>query len=140
MTLNEPGSGGFLLRGNFEAFFEVTYSLIYEGSGNYLAGGTALIRYNFVQPAAHFIPYVQVGVGIVYTDAYKDTSQDAIGQAVEFTPQASLGFHYLIAPKWSQDVEAIFHHISNANLGSRNDGINAFGGFIGVTYFFKSRR
>ena len=140
LTLNEPGSGGSLLRGNFEALFEVTYSLIYEGAGNYLGGATALIRYNFVQPAANFIPYMQAGAGIVFTDAYKDTSQDAIGQAIEFTPQASLGFRYLIHPNWSLDAEAMFHHISNANLGSRNDGINAFGGFIGVTYFFKSRR
>jgi len=72
----------------------------------------------------------------VYTDAYKDYSQNAIGQAIEFTPQASLGLHYLIDKKWSIDTEAMFHHISNAGLSERNRGINSFGGFIGLTYFF----
>jgi hypothetical protein len=62
-----------------------------------------------------------------------------IGQAIEFTPQASLGFRSLIHPNWSIDAEAMFRHISNANLAGRNDGINALGGFIGLTYFFKPR-
>ncbi len=58
-------------------------------------------------------------------------------EAIEFTPQASLGLHYLIDEKWSIDAEAMFHHISNAGLAERNRGINALGGFIG-TYLFKS--
>ncbi len=56
--------------------------------------------------------------------------------AIEFTPQASLGLHYLFDKKWSIDTEAMFHHISNAGQSERNRGINAFGGFIGLTYFF----
>ena len=74
--------------------------------------------------------------GIVHTNAYKDNSQDAIGQAIEFTPQASLGFRYFLKEKWSVDFEGIFHHISNANLADRNAGLNSFGGFIGVSYLF----
>jgi outer membrane protein W len=103
-------------------------------------GLTALIRYNFVQPSAKLFPYAQGGVGIVYTDAYKDLSQDAIGQSIEFTPQGSVGIRYLIHPNWSVDAEAMYHHISNANLAGRNDGINAFGGFIGLTYYFPPPR
>ena len=57
-------------------------------------------------------------------------------EAIEFTPQASLGLHYLINKKWSIDAEAMLHHISNAGLSERNRGINALGGFIGLTYFF----
>ena len=91
---------------------------------------------NFVQPGWRFIPYVQGGVGIVYTDAYKDETQQAIGQAIELTPQCSLGLRYLINKNWSLDGEAMFHHISNAGLAKRNRSINAVGGFVGVTYFF----
>jgi len=64
------------------------------------------------------------------------SSQNAIGHSIEFTPQARLGLHYLINKKWSIDAETMFHHISNAGLDERNRGINAFGGFIGLTYFF----
>ena len=104
--------------------------------GNYIGGITALLRYNFVQPGWRLVPYVHGGVGIVYTDAYKDKTQRAIGQAIEFTPQCSLGFRYLIKKNWSLDAEAMFHHISNAGLDKRNRSINAIGGFVGVTYFF----
>ncbi len=139
-ALNQPGPTNSIFRGNFEALLEVTGSYIYEGPGDYMAGITALLRYNFVQPDSRFFPYVQAGAGIVFNDIYKDPSQDAVGQAIEFTPQASLGFHYLFHPKWSLNAEVMFHHISNANLSNRNDGINSLGGFLGVTYFFNPRR
>lgn len=134
--INSPGRMGFLPRGNLEAILELTNSIIYKGPGNYMGGLTALIRYNIVPKDSRFVPYVQVGVGVVYTDAYKDRSQNAIGNSVEFTPQASFGCHYMINRNWSISAELIFHHISNAGLDHRNRGINAFGGFLGLTYYF----
>jgi hypothetical protein len=138
-ALNQPEQKNSLGRGNFEAILELTGSYVYRGPGTYIAGVTALLRYNFVQPEARFIPYVQAGAGVVYNDVYREESQDAIGQAIEFTPQGSIGIRCLFSPNWSVDIEAMYHHISNANLARRNDGINALGGFIGVTYFFSSR-
>ncbi len=125
-----------LLRGNWEALIEISNSIIFKGSGNYIGGVTGLLRYNFVQPDWKVIPYIHGGVGIVYNDAYKDETQQAIGQAIEFTPQCSLGFHYLITRKWALDAEGMFHHISNAGMSKRNRSINAVGGFLGLTYFF----
>ena len=125
------------LRGNFEALFELSYSYIYKGPGHHLVGITALLRHNFVQPEPRIAPYFQVGAGIVYTDAYKDPDS-GIGQSIEFTPQGSLGLRFLINRQVSLDAEAMFHHISNAGLAERNEGINAFGGFLGMTYFFHS--
>ncbi len=135
--LNTPSSKNSLLRGNFELLLEGTTSAIYQGPGNYLIGITALFRYNFVQPDSKLIPYAQIGAGIVYNDVYKTYTQDAIGQSIEFTPQASIGLHYLIRPNWSINAEAMYHHISNAGLASRNVGINSFGGLLGLTYFFR---
>ncbi len=129
-----------LFRGNFEAIFELANAWIYHGPGNYYGGITALLRYNFVQPGARLVPYAQIGAGIIYNDMYKDETQNAIGQAIEFTPQAGLGFHYLFKEKWSINVEGIYHHISNAGLARRNTGLNSFGGLIGVTYFFDRGR
>jgi lipid A 3-O-deacylase len=134
--LNSPRTSKSLLRGNVEAIFEITNSIIFKGSGDYMGGITGLIRYNFVQPHTKFFPYVQGGIGVIYNDAYKDHSQNAIGQAIEFTPQFSSGFRYLINENCSIDAEAMFHHISNAGLADRNSGINAFGGFIGLTHFY----
>jgi hypothetical protein len=133
--LNTPGQD-HPLRGNFEAIIELSTSGIFNGFGDIIIGPTALVRYNFVQPGWKVVPYIQGGAGIVYTDAYEDRTQDAIGQAIEFTPQASVGAKFLVAEDWSVDVEGMFHHISNASIASRNDGVNALGGFIGATYYF----
>jgi len=132
--LTSPGPQDSFLRGNWEVLGEITNAIIFEGPGNYIGGITCLFRYNFVQPDWRLIPYVQGGAGIVYNDAYKEKTQQAIGQAIEFTPQFSLGCHYLFADNWSVDLEGMFHHISNANMAERNRSINAVGGFIGITY------
>lgn len=129
-----------LFRGNFQAIFEIANAWIYKGPGNYYGGITALLRYNFVQPGAKLIPYAQIGAGVIYNDAYKDETQNAIGQAFEFTPQAGIGLHYLLKENWSIDFEGVYHHISNAGLARRNVGLNSFGGLIGVTYFFDQTR
>jgi lipid A 3-O-deacylase len=140
MILNDPILDGSFLRGNFEAVLALSYASIYKGPGSYYGGLTALLRYNFVQPGSNWAPYFQVGAGIVHNDAYKDHSQDTIGQSIEFTPQASLGLRYLWKENWSIDVEGIFFHISNAGLSERNTGLNSFGGFVGVTYFFDRKK
>lgn len=134
--LSTPSRTGGLLSGNWEAILEMSGAHVVNGFGHYLIGPTLLLRYNFVRPDCRWIPYVQAGSGFVITDAYKDHNQDAIGEAFEFTPQASIGLHYLLRRNLSLDLEGMFHHTSNASLADRNAGINALGGFVGVTYFF----
>ena len=136
---NSPRDTTSWFRGNIEVLLELTNAVVIEGPGNYLGGITGLVRYNFVQPDTRWVPYIQGGVGIVYNDVYKDKTQSAIGQAIEFTPQASLGLRYHLKGRWSIDAEAMYHHISNAGMSDRNGGINAFGGFLGISYFFDRR-
>ena len=134
--LASPGPGQSVMRGNWEGLVEISNSIIFKGPGNYIGGVTGLLRYNFVQPDWDLVPYIQGGVGLVYNDIYKDDTQQAIGQAIEFTPQCSIGVHYLIDKNWAVAAEGMFHHISNAGMSKRNRSLNSLGGFIGVTYFF----
>ena len=134
--LNTPSEKEWILRGNFEALFEATYSKITEGFGNHMYGVTALIRYNFVRPDAKVVTYFQMGAGIIHTDAYEEMGQKLIGQAFEFTVQGSIGLRYLLTRNWAFDAEFMYHHISNAGLDDRNIGVNSFGGVVGVTYLF----
>jgi lipid A 3-O-deacylase len=123
-------------RGNFEFLMEVTYSNVIKGPGHFMAGLTGLVRYNFVQPDSHFVPYLQMGAGIVYNDIYKDESQELIGQAIEFSPQASFGLHYMVNDHWSMNGELMFYHVSCAGMNDRNIGVNGAGALVGVTYYF----
>jgi len=134
---SEPTESRCFGRGNFELLFEFTNSIIFEGAGSYVRGFTVLGRYNLLLSNPKWVPYFQIGAGVVVNDAYKDMSQSEIGQSVEFTPQGSIGLRYFISRQWTMDMEAMYHHISNAGLShGRNGGINAVGGFVGVTYFF----
>jgi hypothetical protein len=136
--VDDPSKSKYFGTGNFELLFELSNSFIFEGFGNYMRGFTLLGRYNLLLPNPRWALYFQLGVGAVVNDSYRDMSQTEIGQAVEFTPQASIGLRYFIARNWTLDVEAAFQHISNAYFAERNDSVNSVGGFLGVTYFFEA--
>jgi hypothetical protein len=131
-----PSPSRFLPEGNWEVIFEVCRSTVTAGPGNYMSGFSALVRYNFTSPGRRFIPYIQGGAGILFNDVYKDRSQDAIGQDLEFTPQLGLGIQYVLTKNWSIIAEGKCHHISNAGLNDRNDGMNSLGASIGFAYLF----
>ena len=128
------GSGFF--RGNDEVMLEAIGGPIYTGPGSALGGLSLMYRRNFVPPGARIIPYFDVGAGGVYSDAYHQKVQRALGSPFEFDLQAGLGLRYRISAKWSLDGEASYRHLSNANFASRNYGTNGFGGLVGFSYAF----
>ena len=123
-------------RGNFEALFETTGSYVWETFGTYMVGITGIVRYNFVQPGWIVVPYIQGGAGVIYTNARNWSNQEAIGGNWEFTPQFAGGLKFLIDDNFCFNIEGAFQHISNACTSARNEGVNAYGGFAGFTYYF----
>jgi hypothetical protein len=138
--LCDPLLDGTILRGVFEAVLEYNTAIVFRDYGSYWTGPAALLRCNWAQPDAHFIPYSQGGAGIIFTDAHRDITQRAIGQHQEFLLRADVGFHYLINPHLSLDAEFSYQHISNADLAPRNGGVNNIGGQIGLTCYFVGRK
>ncbi len=135
IMLNDPvGDGCF--RGNFELMLEAFVGSVFDGPGNVLAGGALILRYNFVQPEAKWVPYFQIGAGALYNDIHQDPSQRLIGQAWEIDLEASLGIRYFFNDLWSANLEGSFRHISNAGLNDRNVGLNSLGGGVGLGYHF----
>ena len=139
VTLNDPCFPSYF-RGSFQALVEFSTAPVVDGFGDIVLGPTALLRYNWVQPNCRLVPYLQGGAGFVYNDAYQDHNQRAIGEAIEFALKAAVGCHYFINDRLSLDVEGGYIHISNADLASRNLGINAVGGSIGMTLYFPCGR
>jgi lipid A 3-O-deacylase len=134
MLTNVKYSG--FLRGNYEFLFEVFGGPVYQGPGKYLAGGAFQLRYNFVQPQAKLVPYAQIGIGALYSDAHTDSKQIELGSPGEFTEQFSLGLDYLLSNHWAFSLEGGFRHISDAGITQRNTGVNSLGGLAGLSYFF----
>ncbi len=135
VMLTDPAGPG-LLAGNFEFLGEIFAGPVVEGPGNVLAGGTLVFRYNFIQPGARLIPYLQVGAGGVYTDIPEKESRGLISQPVEFNLQAGAGTRIMLNDRWSIVLEGAYRHISNAEIKKPNFGIDSIGGNLGFGFFF----
>lgn len=132
----DTAGGTNWLRGNDEVLFEVIGGPMYTGPGNALGGLSLLYRRNFVPEGARIVPYLNAGLGGIYTDAYHDRTQRALGAPFEFDIVTGIGLRYRITGHLSSDGEISYRHLSNADLATRNFGTNALGGLIGFTYSF----
>ena len=133
--LSSPGSQG-LLRGNFEFLLEGFGAGIFEGPGNYLVGADMMFRYNFVQPGARLIPYLQTVTGGLYNDVYKTETQALLDTPGEFYLGADVGLRWMMRSNFGVTCEVGYRHISNANIGDVNLGLNSLGVTFGVSFFF----
>lgn len=135
IMLYDPQGPG-LLAGNFEIMGEIFGGGIFDGPGDVLAGSTLIFRYNFVQPQARIIPYLQVGAGGVYTNIDEGESRGLISLPVEFNLQANGGFRYMLNDRWSLILEAAYRHVSNAEIKKPNFGLDNIGGNVGFGFSF----
>jgi len=120
-------------RGNLELAAEGFGNAVFEGPGGYIAGATLWLRYNFVPRwSPGLVPYVEAGAGVVSTDI----DHHIVGQPFNFNLDLGVGMRYFIARDWALDLECRYQHISNANLGRKNLGINSIGPVLGISYFF----
>ncbi len=92
-----------------------------------MASGNFLAVYEFGAPqSSKFVPYVEGGVGLIYTDFQRE------GQAyrVNFNPVAGFGIR-----NRTTFLTVRLHHLSNAGLNDDNRGINSvvlgFGVYLG---------
>lgn len=122
--------------GNWEALLQLFGGTVFDGAGNALGGAAVLMRYNLLPAHSKWVPYLQAGVGVVYSDIYKDHSQRLIGQAWEIDLEAALGLRYMLNDRWSLSVEGGFRHISNADMNERNVGLNSLGALLGIGFHF----
>ena len=135
VMLYDPNGPG-ILTGNVEILGELFGGGIFEGPGDVLAGATLIFRYNFVQPQARIIPYLQVGGGGVYTNIGEEESRGLISLPVEFNLQANAGVRYMLNDRWSLVVEAAYRHVSNAEIKKPNFGLDNIGGNVGFGFSF----
>lgn len=136
LTSPFPGLGQNWLRGNWEALANVFGAGVVRGASGFMAGGRGLLRYNFVQPGARWVPFVQVGAGGNGDNIYEHCDQRLIGSGFEFSLVADIGVRYFLTPRFAAILMGDFEHVSNADTASRNLGVNAAGGMLGLGYFF----
>jgi len=134
MLSNPHGSGFFA--GNSELLGEIFGGGIFQGPGSVEAGATLFIRYNFIQPHARIIPYMQIGGGGIYTDISERESRGLVSLPVEFNLQGTGGLRFMLNQRWMLVLEAGYRHISNATIKLPNRGVDSVGGDIGFGFLF----
>ncbi len=133
--LDDPHGSNFL-RGNNEFLLEVVGGPMFQGPGSALGGLSIVYRRNFLSPGARIVPYLNLGAGGVYSDAFHDKVQQALGSPFEFDLQAAVGVRFRLGLNWTLDAEFAYRHLSNAHIVDRNLGTNAIGGLVGASYSF----
>lgn len=117
--------------GNFEGLVEGYATTIFKGQGDYMAGTTLWIRYNFL-PDWKVTPYFQGGAGLTFTDV----DRNVLGQTFNFNLNLALGVRYFINPRCSVNAEYRYQHVSNAGMSDVNLGVDAQGGMLSVSWFY----
>lgn len=134
--LNDASGSGFC-RGNWEFLVGVFGDYFYDGPGNYFVGADLNLRYNFVQPNATVVPFIQIGAGGAYGDwADEAPEQGLVGTDWNWELQAALGVRWMLSERLALTTYAQWQHFSNAGSSANNRGLNGVGGMVGLSWFF----
>ncbi len=115
--------------GNFEILAEplgAHYSKPFSASA---FGGSLVLKYNFLS-FNRWMPFWDIGAGMLWTDLAPRIPEQS--QQFNFVLETGPGLHFFVTENFALTTSVRYHHISNANTGTRNVGLNAWlfsGGF-----------
>ncbi|RBP35684.1 lipid A 3-O-deacylase PagL [Roseimicrobium gellanilyticum] len=135
MLNDASGSGPF--RGNWEFLVGAFGDYFYDGPGNYFVGADLNLRYNFVQPNATVVPFIQIGAGGAYGDwADEAPEQGLVGTDWNWELQGALGVRWMLSERLALVTYAQWQHFSNGGSSNNNRGLNGVGAMAGLSWFF----
>lgn len=94
-------------------------------------GFNVIVRWHFIAQDTWSI-YIDGGAGMLGTTANVPPGTISFN----FMPQAGLGVSFEIAENTRAFIGARLHHISNANIGDTNSGLDNFLAYAGVSFPF----
>ena len=118
--------------GAFELIAEAPLLFSFEPRTGKAAGGSLLLRYNFL-PGGKFIPFVETGGGITILDFDVEGQSDGFN----FSLQGGLGLHYFLEERTALTGGWRWLHISNAGISRPNQGIDSSLFMVGVSFFLE---
>lgn len=127
---DQLGSG--LVAGNVEVLIEPMAAHYYEPFSASAFGGSLMLKYNFLS-FGRWMPFWDGGAGMLWTDLAPRIPEQST--QFNFILQTGPGVSYFVSEHWAITAGIRFHHISNANIGDRNTGLNAWLFTLGVSFF-----
>lgn len=121
------------LRGNVEFFLEPLAAHFFEPFSASAFGGSLMLKYNFLS-FGRWMPFWDGGAGMLWTDLAPRIPEQST--PFNFIVQTGPGVQYFLTQRVTMTMGVRFHHISNAGIGKRNIGLNAWLFHFGFSYFF----
>jgi opacity protein-like surface antigen len=91
-----------------------------------------VVKYNFLD-FGRWMPFWDGGAGMLWTDLGPRIPEQST--QFNFVLQTGPGVSYFVTEHMAVTVGIRFHHISNAGIGERNIGLNAWLFNVGVSFF-----
>lgn len=108
------------------AFFPINGE---PGGETFGTGGNVVYEHRFA-PRGRWMPVWRAGAGVVYTGKAIPVGEERFN----FSLLTGLGLEIQVSPGGALFVEYRFHHVSNANRGPINPGINAHTVLLGFSF------
>jgi opacity protein-like surface antigen len=131
LVLTDELSSG-VVAGNVEVIIEPMAAHYYEPFSASAFGGSLMLKYNFLS-FGRWMPFWDGGAGMMWTDLAPRIPEQST--QFNFILQTGPGVSYFVSENWAITTGIRLHHISNANIGDRNTGLNAWLFNLGVSFF-----
>jgi len=123
---------GGILRGHPTVAIEFLPVMAFvQSSGTTWGVGANLLYEHHFAVAGRILPVWKLGAGFLYTDhevPVKETKHN-------FSLLTALGVDLMVTDRWAIFLGYRFHHVSNANTGNVNPGINVHSLAVGVSLY-----
>ncbi|MEK6763000.1 MAG: acyloxyacyl hydrolase [Nitrospirota bacterium] len=121
-----------LLTGNLEVLVEPFFARFTQPFPAEAAGGTLVFKYNLLS-FGRWMPFWDAGVGMLWTNLAPRIPEQStpLNLLIETGP----GVQYFMTEQTTLTLGVRYSHISNADTGERNIGLNAILPYAGLSWF-----
>ena len=120
------------LSGNIELGMEPLFARFTTPFAAEAAGGTGVLTYNLLS-FGRWVPFWEIGAGMLWTNLAPRIPEQST--PVNFVAQTGPGFHYFLTRSLTVTGGVRYHHVSNADRGERNMGLNGVLPYVGLSWF-----
>jgi hypothetical protein len=131
IVLTDP-LGSEWYQGNVELLLEPVFARFTKPFAAEAAGGSFVLKYNF-HSFGRWMPFWDAGAGMIWTNLAPRIPEQST--QFEFVLETGPGVHYFVTDRITWTMGVRYHHISNADLGERNTGINGARPYVGLSFF-----
>jgi hypothetical protein len=79
-------------------------------------------------------PFIEGGLGLVYTDLRSRVRHSDLGQRMQFSEQGGFGVEWAFQPDYAFTLSGRYRHISNAGFDENNPGLDTVYGVVGLVF------